>query len=366
LGRDPIEEKGGLNLYGFCQNNPGNGFDNVGQYPVFINGNKYEVVPVLKQLFNPSSSLVAMGATDWSWDPGKWGLSVNLFYNSSTGFGFGIAPSNYVFVAIPQVSGAPSSPVLVSPPSIQKPIVPAPAFSASNTRTVDQLISHLVGGLNGTNVMMFFNPDATGNEDRREADGRYFSATADAFADHGLTSPTSSYADLMAKLTSSYYRPRSVGSIVLVDHANPNGMQYGGTNFDDAFYQAASAYFGRGTNRTIIAFGCAIGEQWDAVVLMAQYAQKWNLNIIVPTMKIGYSLSGGMIPNAQVPGLNWIRLSPGSLGGANAARLDAFGNQAGPSSTIPFEPGMIPPPTESQPLPAPDRGITPVRPYLQN
>jgi RHS repeat-associated protein len=48
LGRDPIKEKGGLNLYGFCLNNPINLWDYLGNYAIFErNGNDVTItVPI--------------------------------------------------------------------------------------------------------------------------------------------------------------------------------------------------------------------------------------------------------------------------------------------------------------------------------
>jgi hypothetical protein len=296
-------------------------------------------------------------------NPSNWNISLGAIWSPANGFTLVGSASNWAYVAIPvqaTATGAVSSPTV--PPSIQKPQATL-AFNAGNTRTVDRLIAHMngfgLGDLTGTDTMMFYNSAATGNSERNEADHRHFSATAAAFSDHGLVSPVTSYEDLVGTLDTSSYRPSNVGTMVFVDHGNPGGPQYAGTMVDDRFFQLASGYFGAGSNRTIIFFGCAVGEQWEVVTLMAQYAQKWNLKIIMPTHKIGYSLTAGMVPTAQTAGLNWVRVSPGTQG-PQQATLDAFGNQITPTTTLQFNPGLIPSPVVTvAPLPPNSPGINP-------
>jgi RHS repeat-associated protein len=94
INRDPKEEAGGINLYGFCRNNPINSWDYLGLLPVFtFGGQSWTNDTDMNALFNSWSS--SGQSTPW--------ISINI--GSSSGYGLNWNPfgnySNVVVVAKP-------------------------------------------------------------------------------------------------------------------------------------------------------------------------------------------------------------------------------------------------------------------------
>ncbi len=128
LGRDPMEEQGGMNLFGFVGNNGVNTIDLLGLYLLILNGIRYDVIPVRRESWAP---IVASGSvpsgTLWTSDPfNAWSISPLVFYSFETGFGFIFSPLQYAYVATPITTQT----LVVNPPA-----TPAPATTPSGTTT---------------------------------------------------------------------------------------------------------------------------------------------------------------------------------------------------------------------------------------
>ncbi len=102
INRDTLGEKGGVNLYGFTENNPLNSFDYLGMITATINGAKYDVSAIPGVAFNPRS---LPGGTIWTSNPGSWGLSWSVLLGTQLGFGVGYSSGGYIAVAKPITPG---------------------------------------------------------------------------------------------------------------------------------------------------------------------------------------------------------------------------------------------------------------------
>jgi len=94
INQDPIEEDGGLNLYGFCGNNGVNDYDYLGMLLETINGKTYDVAPIPTDVFNPAAYPNSAG---YIFDQSNWGFSVSAFVGTTPGFSL-TGSSGYTYV----------------------------------------------------------------------------------------------------------------------------------------------------------------------------------------------------------------------------------------------------------------------------
>jgi RHS repeat-associated protein len=136
LGRDPIQEKGGLNLYGFCRNNPISIIDRLGQEWVWVDyasaGGEYVWVDDEPDVGTRSGNLVYAGGGEWvpynQWQPGR---------DTWIGLGGSSAGGGVVY------EGGSMRPFVVTPTTITPP-----SFSFTpSTLSAGQIASAIGGGV---------------------------------------------------------------------------------------------------------------------------------------------------------------------------------------------------------------------------
>jgi RHS repeat-associated protein len=90
INRDPKEEQGGINLYGFCRNNPINAWDYLGLLPIFTIGGQSNLSGVdLNSLY--SSWLSSGQSTPW----------ISISFGSSSGYGLNWNPFGGIVIVVP-------------------------------------------------------------------------------------------------------------------------------------------------------------------------------------------------------------------------------------------------------------------------
>jgi RHS repeat-associated protein len=375
LGRDPIEEQGGPNLYGFVGNNAMNGYDILGMIPAVINGRTYDVSPIPAQLLTQAvaNNIYAQGGM-WTGDPTRWGLSLAVIWRPGSGFGFRVNAFQYYYVALPMAPSTtprPSTPTPGPSPTLSTPgNTASPGITGtSDLKTV--MINLAGGGFPSNQVTLYYNPEAPGSN---FANGETFTALANSVSGGMRTLDVTSAGSLISQLQlvrDMHDRSPStfnlLTGIIVLDHSNPmDGPKFGGTVLGGDFYAAAAAALVPGGMRTIFFMNCSSFGDPNIVAQVAYYAQLHNLTVVgtdsLVTLSVGSNRSAHFFANAQGSNFNWIRITPGHGGdGPWITNLNASGvpisipqpiNPVSPTTGIPVTPPehRLPPGWDRPPL----------------
>ncbi len=343
VGRDPIEEQGGLNLYGFCGNDGVNRWDYLGLLPVIINGKSYNITPVPASMFTAATAaqVYAQGGM-WTADPTKWGVSVSLVWNLNGGFGFNINLYNYYYVALPIV---PQSPVF---PSSGLP--PGNISTATQPSDLKRLMENFIGGgFARSGVTLYYRADAGGSGSI--ANGQTFRGLADAMATQMRNMDLTSADSLIGQLNivRGLGPDFLMGGIIVLDHSNPDdGPKFGGSVLEDSFYAAASGALSPGGSRVVFFMNCSAFEDPDVLAYTAYYANKYNINIVAATGSVVLTTNTATgavnyLSANQASDFSWVMIRPSS--GPYNPYIYTY-NSAGALIAAPVEIAPRPPPSE--------------------
>lgn len=289
-----------------------------------INGKSYDVVPIPGGVFNPN--FVQPGSL-WTADPRKWGLSFSVFFSTATGFGYTFSPYSYVYIATPvKPTTPPTSPPVTPTTPTAEPLYFAPPAKPASTTEQGTVFSHIAGQSLGATAVVFNGRDEGGTYSGGiMASGDNFRATADVLRNSSLFVPgktaidVSSFDQFLDQLEPGAYR-----SFVMVDHASPKGISYGGFRITDEQWSRLSALADQDGNRFVIHYGCDIAA--GNLATIARIAKDYNFSIITHAGETNYRLPNGpavFVFNSTNG--EWVRIDPDG----RIRRYQANGKQLG-------------------------------------
>lgn len=320
LARDPIEEQGGVNLYGFCLNNSVNGIDVLGKNPIFtIGGRRYNVTAMPIASYNAYNvNLIRSQGGLVTLDPSKWGISISIIWNPSYGFNVVGNIYNYYYVATPIGGPTPSAP----PPSPPGPYYrPTDEFSMA----VDRMIPGGIGDYKISYMYDFNAPGRIGGGGGKDAFAIGLglrNARPENYTLHGNITDLNAAMNHIAGLAG-----RNYSGIFTVGHGTEQGPNIAGVLFNESMVRAISNVLTPIGPLFVFFANCSAFSDANVVAQYQAWARTYNMTFIAGNMDlINYVIKPGGFnshpstwtylgfnPADQLPGFNWIIVHPNGV-----------------------------------------------------
>jgi RHS repeat-associated protein len=370
LGRDPIEEQGGLNLYGFVGNNSINRWDYLGLTPptFTVGGTTYQVTPIPAYLMtNQYSAAIRNQGGMWTWNPSGWGISVALVWSASSGFTLVGDISNYVYVAIPIGATQPVTPapyVATSSSAFPQSPYNVPVSQKQADGSLAAAFSRMIPAnpLRYRMAILYDLSDpglptlgiATGDSADARARGLQNAASDiySSFPSVGTYAQASNTIPMLPVL-----RGDTWGGLIFLQHGTAAGPSIGGTLIDEALVATISTALAQNSPRVVIFAGCNAFEDPGILQLYVGWARTYNLTFIGANMDVNATIGRplnrngyfdpntwiyyGITPRGQDPGFNWTVVTPW---GPTYHGPDGTQTGTAPALSAPPDPGIGPEP----------------------